>query len=491
MGNVRFQMGDILEGGMDLTVFPCSAKGTVSTATRNMLVWNGLPTPLDLQLQLEHGEVSELIPVPGSKRPRFIVFAASVLNRTSSAEIIEKIGVQLGAITVANPGIRLVEAPLLGTGAGGLKTIVAGKALSKGFKSSSVSEATLFIFVFDHERFTILSSLLETERESEQEQASISSLTSNDSTPTAESASIATKHEDKAMYDIALSFAGEDRQYAQGLAQRLQKRGVNVFYDEFEQAKLWGKNLYDYLADLYSNQAAYCAIFISEHYERKAWTNHERQNAQARAFRENREYILPLKLDDTSIPGLPETVGYVDLRHTTLDRVAELVVEKLQVLRGVSLTPILGNNDGLPTMNVAIPLPKVKKNPTQHDKDRFLHEAFAFIRQYFQEGLTRLEEHDPQINTSFLEIHKLKFVGKLYLNGNLESQCKLWIGRTSSTESINYSEAFTSFDNDDRVNDSMTVHADEGQLFLKFSNRLLGREQVAEYLWKKFTSSLE
>ena len=42
-------------------------------------------------------------------------------------------------------------------------------------------------------------------------------------------------------YDIALSFAGENRVYVEEVAQALRSAGVSVFYDKFEQAGLWGK----------------------------------------------------------------------------------------------------------------------------------------------------------------------------------------------------------------------------------------------------------
>ena len=43
------------------------------------------------------------------------------------------------------------------------------------------------------------------------------------------------------MYDVALSFAGEDRPYVQQVAQRLVESGIKVFYDDFEKVDLWGK----------------------------------------------------------------------------------------------------------------------------------------------------------------------------------------------------------------------------------------------------------
>ena len=85
-------------------------------------------------------------------------------------------------------------------------------------------------------------------------------------------------------YDVALSFAGEDREYAETLRDLLIAGGYKSFYDEDELASLWGKNLYDYLSSVYKDRARYCVMFLSKHYERKLWTNHERQMAQARAF---------------------------------------------------------------------------------------------------------------------------------------------------------------------------------------------------------------
>ena len=130
-------------------------------------------------------------------------------------------------------------------------------------------------------------------------------------------------------YDVALSFAGEDRKYAKELADLLKTNGYPCFYDENELANLWGKNLYDYLSSVYKDQAHYCVMFLSKYYEQKLWTTHERQLAQARAFQENREYILPVRLDDTEIPGIPPTVGYLDLRSMTIEEVYEALVMKL------------------------------------------------------------------------------------------------------------------------------------------------------------------
>ncbi|MBQ0734866.1 toll/interleukin-1 receptor domain-containing protein [Aquimarina celericrescens] len=130
-------------------------------------------------------------------------------------------------------------------------------------------------------------------------------------------------------YDVALSFAGENRAYVEEVANSLNKRGIKVFYDLFEEANLWGKNLYEYLSEIYQNKARYTVLFISGFYNQKLWTNHERVSMQARAFQESREYILPVRFDNTEIPGILKTVGYIDLQQKTPEELATLIEKKL------------------------------------------------------------------------------------------------------------------------------------------------------------------
>lgn len=130
-------------------------------------------------------------------------------------------------------------------------------------------------------------------------------------------------------YDVALSFAGEQRSYVKAVAGRLHDAGVRVFFDEYETADLWGKNLYDHLDEVYSQQSRYCVLFASEAYKRKVWTDHERQSAQERAIKEKGEYILPVRFDDTKIPGLRDTIGYQDANKLTPLQLARLIVQKL------------------------------------------------------------------------------------------------------------------------------------------------------------------
>ena len=140
-------------------------------------------------------------------------------------------------------------------------------------------------------------------------------------------------------YDVAISFAGEQRCEAEGIAMRVRAAGVSVFYDAYEQVDLWGKNLYDHLASVYQHKARYCLMLVSAAYAAKVWTTHERQNAQARALTENTEYILPVRFDDTDIPGLLPTTGYVRFGDHGVDGIADLLLQKLEKMARAPVAP--------------------------------------------------------------------------------------------------------------------------------------------------------
>jgi len=138
------------------------------------------------------------------------------------------------------------------------------------------------------------------------------------------------KVEGKFEYDVALSFAGREREHAEALAQILEREGFSVFYDEFYPEQLWGKDLFTFFDEVYRKKSRYCVIFVSREYNEREWTIHERRSAQARALKEKgEEYILPIKVEDVELDGLAPTVGYVTLTKG-LEHIGHLLLKKLR-----------------------------------------------------------------------------------------------------------------------------------------------------------------
>jgi hypothetical protein len=297
-------------------------------------------------------------------------------------------------------------------------------------------------------------------------------------------------------YDVAISFAGENRDLARQLFEILKSKGIRVFYDENEQATLWGKDLYEYLSEAYFNRARYCLMIVSEYYKIKNWTRLELRSAQARAFQQTEEYILPIRLDDTELPGLLETVGYIDARRKTPEEIGNLVIQKLTISTPAK-TNSNAENPKSPTFN--IPLPEIRKRFTQRDKDQFLEQAWDTIQSYFKQGVEQVEKQSTQIQTDFKIINAMKFVARIYIDGELKNQCKIWLGSDFGS-SIHYLEGIhIDLQQDNSYNDYLTVDEKENRLVIRLSNMWFGGkrpagdmvapEQAAEYLWNRFTNN--
>jgi len=132
-------------------------------------------------------------------------------------------------------------------------------------------------------------------------------------------------------YDVVLSFAGEDRDYVEAVNELLTARGVDTFYDKAEDVDLWGKNLQEHFASVYGGRARFCLMFVSRHYVQKMWTRHERRTALTHALGQSREYILPVRFDDTAVPGLLPSIAFQDARLQTPAELAAKVLAKLRV----------------------------------------------------------------------------------------------------------------------------------------------------------------
>ena len=139
-------------------------------------------------------------------------------------------------------------------------------------------------------------------------------------------------------FDVALSFAGEDRFYVEQVASVLRDMGFRVFYDKYEAVTLWGKDLYSHLHEIYFERTVCGCIYI-EALQKKLWTNHERKSAQARAFSEKKESTFFLRFDNTQIPGILPTIRYINLNKYNPKDFAELIKQKIGPVERINFFP--------------------------------------------------------------------------------------------------------------------------------------------------------
>jgi len=130
-------------------------------------------------------------------------------------------------------------------------------------------------------------------------------------------------------FDVALSFAGEDRKIAESLACGLRENSLRVFYDMFYQADLVGEDLARLLARIYCRASRFCIPIISKHYARKSWPRFELSQAQERSIFGDSSYLIPVQIDSTRVSGIPATVGHIDLRVCSIDKAIQLITKKV------------------------------------------------------------------------------------------------------------------------------------------------------------------
>lgn len=134
------------------------------------------------------------------------------------------------------------------------------------------------------------------------------------------------------MYDLALSFAGENRLFVEGVKNEILQNGFSVFYDNDFQSELWGSDLTIELPKRYID-SRFVALFIDDFYLKKMWTFFERQVIIENYLKLNgADYILPILLNgfNGQVPGLSGLVGHVKI-DTNIDKdyLVKLLLQKI------------------------------------------------------------------------------------------------------------------------------------------------------------------
>lgn len=134
-------------------------------------------------------------------------------------------------------------------------------------------------------------------------------------------------------YDFALSFAGEDRAFAEKLHDHLADLGFSVFYDQSEQHRILAEDLEEFLGPIYSSKAFYIVAVLGPTYGKRRWTRFESEQFKEH-FGENRVIPIwskdapPTPFDTTSDIGGATFDPAGDLDRQAAD-IAELCARKL------------------------------------------------------------------------------------------------------------------------------------------------------------------
>lgn len=302
--------------------------------------------------------------------------------------------------------------------------------------------------------------------------------------------------------DIFLCHASEDKpNIAKPLINAFDEAGITYWYDEAEIR--WGDSITQKVNEGLGI-SRYVVVILSEAFISKNWPQRELNSALNIEASSGEVRILPLLVGSEDIKKriIEKYPLLNDKLHLPWDYNPNSIVSALQARLQHTQQFVQNKPPNFSPRTYDIPLPRVRKNITQREKDTFLKEAFDFIKHYFQNALGQLQTSYSQVETDLTEIHRFKFLVTIYVHGETINKCKIWIGGPFSSNSIAYQEGNHNIDSDNSCNDWLSISEKENKLGLEASGMffgashfekgtLLSLEKAGEYLWRRFTERLQ
>lgn len=291
-------------------------------------------------------------------------------------------------------------------------------------------------------------------------------------------------------YEVAISFAGEDRPFAEAIAMGLRDAGVKVFYDNFYAAEIWGEDLSVKLRSVYHDSSEFCIMVISRHYVEKMWTIFERQQAIERLIREKgKTYVLPVRLNGFAgeVAGLSGIIGYLSVRSDEPQKVIDTFLAK--VGRKPSQQTI-----GPPVERTLKPhVPKLKRSFSDKEKNTFLKNSFGEIIDLMEQFLNDTKKEHPHFDYDAERVTTRKAVFTVYSNQKQITQFKIWLGGAFGSNQISFLHGNRiDIENDNSMNEWISLEEHEDELKLKpigmasygmERDKLMSPREAAEYFW--------
>ncbi|TXI49188.1 MAG: tetratricopeptide repeat protein [Lysobacter sp.] len=139
-------------------------------------------------------------------------------------------------------------------------------------------------------------------------------------------------------FRIALSFAGEKRDFVKEVADLLAERfgQEKILYDKYHEAEFARYNLGIYLPKLYGEQSDLIVPILCPDYDTKRWTGWEWIHIYGLLTKANGHRVMPCRFGYANADGLSPASGFIELDHKTPDEFVALILQRLALNEGHS-----------------------------------------------------------------------------------------------------------------------------------------------------------
>lgn len=307
---------------------------------------------------------------------------------------------------------------------------------------------------------------------------------------------------DATMRDVFICHASEDKdEIVRPIVEACTQAGISCWYDEAEIE--WGDSITEKVNEGLV-KSRYVVVVFSSASAGKKWPQRELNAVLNQEASTGEVKVLPLLVGSEREKEdiLSRFPLLNDKQYLPWDGDLRRIVDSLLSRLGRTQNGPRGQAESLSrTPGLRIPLPEIKKQFSQRDKDLFLRSTFVVVKNWFQEGLQQLEQGYEDVETDFVEVHSFKFIATVYVRGEVANRCKIWLGGFISSDSIAYQTGQFNIDSDNSINDTLSVADNNESLGFRPSgmwfggkqyaeDELLSAERVAEYLWTRFTDNL-
>lgn len=136
-------------------------------------------------------------------------------------------------------------------------------------------------------------------------------------------------------FDIAISFAGENRDFASFIVDNLKSQDISVFYDRHYEDNYLGGPWSTHFQEIFTQRSRLVVALLDKYHKEKLWPTFERDCFSLRIA--NGE-VIPVFLDNTLFPGIPAdlvSIKFVfqgnleEQKNSIMQNVVSRIVSKL------------------------------------------------------------------------------------------------------------------------------------------------------------------
>ncbi len=252
------------------------------------------------------------------------------------------------------------------------------------------------------------------------------------------------------MADFFISYTSVDEEWAEWIGYTLEEESYSVILQRWDFRP--GSNFVSEMQQA-ARTAARTIMVLSPDYMKSQFASPEWAAAFAADPQGLRRALIPIMVRDCKPDGLLAQIVHINIAG--MDQNAA----RAELLRGIrperakpSSRPsfpgtqhtqqksFLGPLENKITVSNKVYVPKLRREPSDVEKRKFLRAAFDFIRSYFEHALHELSRPHQGLEFDFQPVTAVEFTAEIFLHGKSAAACRIWQGGMLSENGISYAE---------------------------------------------------